>query len=112
MDILHFHWGLILFWIIKLLKVFGIIPGAIAARWVQKLYQKRRQTRAIVFRGRLCFCRSRSQLSNTTGCPIQATSLFLSLGWDTTNLNPPVLLFPRLSIQRPYGAVLLKSRTR
>jgi hypothetical protein len=47
MDILHFHWGLIAFWIIKLLKVFGIIPGAIAARWMQKVYQKRRQTKAM-----------------------------------------------------------------
>jgi hypothetical protein len=46
MNFLHFHWGVILFWIIKLLKVFGIIPGAIAARWVQKLYQKQRQKRA------------------------------------------------------------------
>ena len=47
MDFLHFHWGWILYWIIKLLKVFGIIPGAIAARWVQKFYQKQRQNRAM-----------------------------------------------------------------
>lgn len=46
MDFLHFHWGVILFWIIKLLKVLGIIPGAMAARWLQKLYQKQRQKRA------------------------------------------------------------------
>jgi hypothetical protein len=46
MDSLHFHWGLIVFWTIKLLKIFGIIPGAIAARWVQKFYQKQRQKRA------------------------------------------------------------------
>src|SRR5258706_215376 len=26
------------------------------------------------------------------GCPIQATSLFLSLGWDTTNANPPSVI--------------------
>ena len=47
MDFLHFHWGWILYWIIKLLKVFGIIPGAIAASWVQKFYQKQRQRRAM-----------------------------------------------------------------
>ena len=47
MDFLHFHWGLVAFWIVKLLKVFGIIPGAIAATWLRKLYQKRRQTKAM-----------------------------------------------------------------
>ena len=47
MDFLHFHWGAIAFWVIKLLKIFGIIPGAIAAGWVRKLYQKRRQTSAM-----------------------------------------------------------------
>jgi hypothetical protein len=43
----HLPWGWIVYWIVKLLKVFGIIPGAIAARWVQKLYQKQRQKRAM-----------------------------------------------------------------
>ena len=47
MNFQHFPWGLIVFWTIKLLKVFGIIPGAIAARWAQKVYQRRRQTRAM-----------------------------------------------------------------
>jgi hypothetical protein len=47
MDILHFPWGLMLPWIITLLKVFGIIPGAIAANWLRKLYQRRRQSRAM-----------------------------------------------------------------
>jgi hypothetical protein len=46
MDYPHYHWGLLIAWAIKLLKTFGIIPGAIAARWVQKLYQKRRQAKA------------------------------------------------------------------
>ncbi len=47
MEILHYHWGVLLLWIIKLLKVFGIIPGAIAASWLRKLYQRRRQTKAM-----------------------------------------------------------------
>jgi hypothetical protein len=47
MDPNHINWGLFVLWIIKLLKIFGIIPGAIAARWMQKLYQKRRQTKAM-----------------------------------------------------------------
>ena len=47
MDPNHLNWGIFVFWIIKLLKIFGIIPGAIAARWAQKLYQKRRQTKAM-----------------------------------------------------------------
>ena len=47
MDILHFHWGLILSLMIKLLKMFGIIPGAIGARWAQKAHQKRRQAHAM-----------------------------------------------------------------
>ena len=47
MDPNHINWGIFAFWIIKLLKIFGIIPGAIAARWAQKLYQKRRQTKAM-----------------------------------------------------------------
>ena len=47
MDPNHINWGIFVFWIIKLLKIFGIIPGAIAARWMQKLYQKRRQTKAM-----------------------------------------------------------------
>jgi len=41
------HWGYLLFWCIKLLKVFGIIPGALAAFGVRKLYQKWRQSQAL-----------------------------------------------------------------
>ena len=47
MDINHLHWGVLVYWTIKLLKIFGIIPGAIAARWMQKFYQSRRQTKAM-----------------------------------------------------------------
>jgi hypothetical protein len=47
MDYQSFHWGVLVFWAVKLLKIFGIIPGAIAARWVQKLHQKRRQAKAM-----------------------------------------------------------------
>jgi len=43
----HIPWGAILLAIIKLLKVFGIIPGALAALTVRKLYQKWRQNKAI-----------------------------------------------------------------
>jgi hypothetical protein len=49
MDHQPFHWSLYFVWLfnlIKALKIFGIIPGAIAARWVQKIYQTRRQARA------------------------------------------------------------------
>jgi len=43
----HIPWEAILLGFIKLLKVFGIIPGAIAAFGVRKLYQKRRQSQAM-----------------------------------------------------------------
>ena len=47
---MHFHhipWGPLLFGILKLLKVFGLIPGAIAAYGVRKYYQKWKQNRAV-----------------------------------------------------------------
>ncbi|MGA3032967.1 MAG: DUF3592 domain-containing protein [Terracidiphilus sp.] len=43
----HIPWEALIFGIIKLLKVFGFIPGAIAAFGVRKLYQKWRQQKAI-----------------------------------------------------------------
>ncbi len=43
----HVPWNLILLGTIKLLKTFGLIPGAIAAFGMRKLYQKLRQKRAI-----------------------------------------------------------------
>jgi hypothetical protein len=47
---MHFHhipWGEIVFVLVKLLKMFGIIPGAIAAFGVKKFYQKWRQNQAM-----------------------------------------------------------------
>jgi hypothetical protein len=43
----HIPWEALIFGLIKLLKVFGLIPGAIAAFGVRKLYQKWRQNKAI-----------------------------------------------------------------
>jgi Protein of unknown function (DUF3592) len=43
----HIPWGAIVFGLVKLLKVFGLIPGAIAAFGVRRLYQKWRQNKAI-----------------------------------------------------------------
>jgi Protein of unknown function (DUF3592) len=43
----HWPWTLIFIELVKLLKVFGLIPGAFAAAGVRKLYQKRRQKRAM-----------------------------------------------------------------
>ena len=43
----HVPWHLILLGSIKLLKTFGLIPGAIAAFGLRKLFQKLRQKRAI-----------------------------------------------------------------
>jgi hypothetical protein len=41
----HYNWGAILFTIFKLLKAFGVIPGAVAAfavrRWIQKRVQRK-----------------------------------------------------------------------
>jgi hypothetical protein len=42
----HIPWNTILFGIVHLLKAFGLIPGAIAAFGVRKLYQKWRQNQA------------------------------------------------------------------
>jgi hypothetical protein len=47
MNFHHLPWEPILLGIVKLLKVFGIIPGAMAAYGVRKLYQKRRQNKAM-----------------------------------------------------------------
>jgi len=43
----HVPWHLILLGTIKVLKTFGLIPGAIAAFGLRKLFQKFRQKRAI-----------------------------------------------------------------
>jgi hypothetical protein len=43
----HIPWGEIVFVLVKLLKMFGIIPGAVAAFGVRKLYQKWRQNKAM-----------------------------------------------------------------
>jgi hypothetical protein len=43
----HIPWEWLIFGLVKLLKVFGIIPGAIAAFGVRKLYQRWRQNKAI-----------------------------------------------------------------
>lgn len=40
------HWRLILLLVLKLLKTFGLIPGAMAAYWVRRIFQKWRQQRA------------------------------------------------------------------
>jgi hypothetical protein len=47
MNFHHIPWGEIVFVLVKLLKIFGIIPGAIAAFGVRKLYQKWRQNKAM-----------------------------------------------------------------
>ena len=47
MNFHHVPWEAILLGALKLLKVFGILPGAVAAIGVRKLYQKRRQSKAI-----------------------------------------------------------------
>ncbi len=46
---MHSHairWEWIIFEVIRLLKIFGLIPGALAAFGLRKLYQKWRQRRA------------------------------------------------------------------
>jgi hypothetical protein len=43
----HLPWEAIIFAAIKLLKVFGILPGALAAYGIRRLYQKWRQRRAM-----------------------------------------------------------------
>jgi hypothetical protein len=47
MNVHHIPWEPVLLGAIKLLKVFGIIPGAVAAFGVRKFYQKWRQNRAM-----------------------------------------------------------------
>lgn len=46
MNFHHLPWEPILFGIVKLLKIFGIVPGAIAAFGVRRIYQKWRQNKA------------------------------------------------------------------
>jgi hypothetical protein len=43
----HMPWEVIFFGMIKLIKAFGLIPGAIAAFGARKLYQKWRQNKAM-----------------------------------------------------------------
>jgi len=43
----HSSWEWIIFLTLKLLKTFGLLPGAIAAFWLRKFYQKHRQRRAM-----------------------------------------------------------------
>jgi hypothetical protein len=43
----HIPWEWLIFGLVKLLKVFGIIPGALAAFGVRKFYQKWRQNKAM-----------------------------------------------------------------
>jgi Protein of unknown function (DUF3592) len=47
MNFHHVPWGPILLGAVKLLKVFGFLPGALAAFGVRRLYQKWRQNKAI-----------------------------------------------------------------
>jgi hypothetical protein len=47
---MHFHhipWEPIVFGLLKLLKAFGLIPGALAAYGMRRLYQRRRQNKAM-----------------------------------------------------------------
>jgi hypothetical protein len=47
MNFHHIPWEPVLLGVFKLLKFFGLIPGAIAAYAVRRFYQRRRQNRAI-----------------------------------------------------------------
>jgi hypothetical protein len=47
MDFHHTPWNLIILTVIKLLKTFGLIPGALAAYGVRKFYQRFRQKKAM-----------------------------------------------------------------
>ncbi len=47
MNLHHIPFEAILLGLLKLLKVFGLIPGALAAYGVRRIYQKWRQNRAI-----------------------------------------------------------------
>ena len=47
MNLHSIHWEWLLWGLIKFLKIFGVIPGAIAAFGVKKLYQKWRQNQAM-----------------------------------------------------------------
>jgi hypothetical protein len=43
----HIPWGFLGFELVKLLKIFGLLPGAVAAYGIRKLYQSRRQKKAM-----------------------------------------------------------------
>jgi hypothetical protein len=47
MDQHFIHWEWLIWGLIKFLKIFGIIPGAMAAFGAKKLYQKWRQNKAM-----------------------------------------------------------------
>ena len=47
MQVYDIDWRLVALFILKLLKTFGLIPGAMAAYGARKLFQKWRQKRAI-----------------------------------------------------------------
>lgn len=47
MHLHHIPWGALFLTLIHLLKAFGLIPGALAAFGVRKLYQKWRQNKAM-----------------------------------------------------------------
>jgi hypothetical protein len=47
MNFHYIHWEWLIWGLVKFLKVFGIIPGALAAFGVKRLYQKWRQNRAM-----------------------------------------------------------------
>jgi hypothetical protein len=44
---MHIHWDLTILVIFKLLKMFGIVGGAVAAFWIRRMMQKRLQKRAM-----------------------------------------------------------------
>ncbi|WP_058189469.1 DUF3592 domain-containing protein [Terracidiphilus gabretensis] len=43
----HISWPLIFWGVVNFLKIFGIIPGTVAAYFIQKIYQARRQRKAL-----------------------------------------------------------------
>lgn len=47
MDLHHAPWNLIFWSAVKMLKTFGLIPGAMAAYGLRRVYQKHRQNRAM-----------------------------------------------------------------
>ena len=47
MNLHHIPWEPIIFGLVKLLKGFGLVPGAMAAYWVRRAYQRWRQNKAM-----------------------------------------------------------------